>query len=210
VAGNVANNVVTEETECRPSNNYEAAKLAVERLVLQANGRTFETTVLRPTAVFGAGGKNLLKLACDLVQRPAVVNYAKSCLQGRRRMNLVHIDNVTAALAFLVDAPRDVDGEVFIISDDESPINNYRDVEQILARGLGVRDYPLPPIALPRTVLSVALRLMGRTNTNPDRVYDGSKLLHAGFKKPMPFEQGLALFASWYRSSTGASSGGSR
>jgi nucleoside-diphosphate-sugar epimerase len=208
VAGNVADDVVTEVTECRPAGGYEAAKLAVERLVLQAHGRALEATVLRPTAVFGPGGKNLVKLARDLVRRPAVVNYAKSCLQGRRQMNLIHIDNVTAALAFLVDAPRSVGGEIYIVSDDESPLNNYRDVERILARGLGVRDYPLRPIAMPRPVLSMALGMLGGSSTNPKRIYDGSKLLRAGLNKPKPFEQGLVSFASWYRTAPGATGKG--
>jgi nucleoside-diphosphate-sugar epimerase len=210
VAGNVTDGVVTEKTECRPSNNYEAAKLAVERLFLQGNGRAFETTVLRPTAVFGPGGKNLLKLASDLVQRPAVVNFAKSCLQGRRRMNLVHVDNVISALSFLINARHNIDGEIYIVSDDESPLNNYRDVEQHLAHALGIPYYPLPPVAMPRAILELALKMAGRTNANPYRVYDGSKLMRAGLKKPMPFEQGLASFASWYRSSTGTDGGSSR
>lgn len=207
VAGNVRDDVVTEATECRPAGSYETAKLAVERLILETHNRGFEATVLRPTAVFGPGGMNLLKLAQDLLRRSTVVNYAKSCLQGRRRMNLVHVDNVTAALTFLIDAPRDVDGEAYIVSDDESPLNNYRDVERHLARGLGIPYYPVPPVAMPRAALSIALRLLGRSNTNPDRIYDGSKLMRAGLKKPMQFEQGLTAFASWYRSSAGAKSG---
>jgi len=201
VAGNVRDDIVTEATECRPASDYEMAKLAVERLVLQPHDRSFEATVLRPTAFFGPGGKNLLKLAQDLLRRPAPVNYAMSCLQGRRKMNLVHIDNVVAALDFLIDAPISVDGEIYIVSDDESPLNNYRDVEQRLALGLGVQDYPLPLIAMPRPAFAMALGMLGRSNTNPGRIYDGSKLMRAGLKKPMPFEQGLASFASWYRAS---------
>lgn len=208
VAGNVPDDVVNEATECRPANDYEAAKLAVERLLLQDRGLGIETAILRPTAVFGPGGKNLVKLAENLLRQPAVVNYARSCLQGRRRMNLVHVDNVAAALAFLIDAPRDICGEIYIVSDDESPLNNYRDVERRLVQGLGIPYYPLPPIAMPRSALSLALKLIGRTNTNPNRVYDGSKLLKAGLIKPMRLEQGLAAFASRYRSLSGAKSGG--
>ena len=123
-------------------------------------------------------------------------------------MNLVHVDNVVAALAFLIDTPRDIGGEVYIVSDDESPLNNYRDVEHRLVEGLGIPNYPLPPVAMPRSALALALKAAGRTNTNPNRVYDGSKLLKAGLKKPVSLEEGLASFASWYRSRpAGATSG---
>jgi len=204
VAGNISDDVVTEATECRPASDYEVTKLAIERILLQKCGESLEVVILRPTAVFGPRGRNLIKLANDLKGRPAFVNYLKSCLQGRRRMNLVHVDNVVAALVFLIDAPRGIGGEIYIVSDDESPLNNYRDVEQRLARGLGIPHYPLPPIAMPRAALSLALKVIGRTNTNPGRLYDGSKLLQAGFRKPVPLEQGLASFASWYRSFSGA------
>jgi len=55
-------------------------------------------------------------------------------------------------------------------------------------------------IAMPPAVLSLALKVIGRTNTNPGRIYDSSKLVQAGFRKPTTFERGLASFASWYRS----------
>jgi nucleoside-diphosphate-sugar epimerase len=199
IAGRSSANVVTENTDCQPGDRYEAAKLAIERVLLQKCGESLEAAILRPTAVFGPRGRNLIKLANDLKERPVFVNYLKSCLQGSRRMNLVHVDNVVAALAFLIDAPGLVAGEVFIISDDESPGNNFRDVERRLMAGLGVPDYPVAPAALPRWLLSAALRAAGRTNTNPFRIYDCSKIVGRGLKKPVAFEQGLADFASWYR-----------
>lgn len=199
VAGNIPDNVVNEATECRPASDYEAAKLAVEKLVLNVQGRDFEATVLRPTAVFGPGGKNLVKLAQDLLRGSIFLNYAKSCLQGRRRMNLVHVDNVVAAMVFLIDTARATDGETYLVSDDESPLNNYQDVERRLREGLGIRDYPVRPMTMPRSALMLALKAAGRNHTNPNRIYDGSKLSGAGLKKPVPFEQGLDSFASWFR-----------
>jgi len=199
VAGRSSANVVTDNTDCQPGDRYEAAKLAIERVLQQKSGESPEVVILRPTAVFGPRGRNLIKLANDLKGRPAVFNYLKSCLQGSRRMNLVHVDNVVAALAFLIGAPGRVAGEVFIISDDESPGNNFRDIERHLMAGLGVPDYPVAPAALPRWLLSAALRAAGRTNTNPFRVYDCSKIIGRGLKKPVAFEQGLADFATWYR-----------
>jgi nucleoside-diphosphate-sugar epimerase len=200
VVGRSTASIVTENTGCQPGDHYEATKLAIEQFLLGNGADSLEIAVLRPTAVFGPRGRNLLKLADDLGRRPALLNYLKSCLNGDRRMNLVHVDNVVAALAYLVDATDGVAGETFIISDDESPINNYCDVERRLMSGLGIADYPVAPVRAPRWMLSAALRAVGRTNINPDRIYDCSKIMRRGLRKPVAFEQGLSDFLAWYRS----------
>lgn len=195
VIGRSSANVVDENTPCRPRGAYEVGKLAMEAYFRQLSP---STTVLRPTAVFGSGGRNLMKLADDLTRRPRWLNYVKSSLQGSRRMNLIHVDNVVAALEFLA-AASDVAGEVFIVSDDEYPTNNFRDVEQILMRELGVAAYRLPSTPVPPLVLSSLLRLAGRSNVNPERTYDASKILGRGLRKPRPLDEGLRDFAAWYR-----------
>lgn len=200
VAGRAREDVVNEDTECKPGNQYETTKSSVERILLGRSPADLDVSILRPTAVFGPGGKNLMKLAVDLHQRPQILNYAKSSLQGRRRMNLVHIDNVVAALAFLTDSGPGSGKEIYIVSDDESPNNNYQDVEKCLLACFGIPQYPISPLPISGIVLTLALHLTGRTNTNPHRVYDSSKLSNAGFKKPVTFEDGLADFARWYSS----------
>ena len=63
VAGRTSDEVVNESTICNPLNDYEKNKLEVERYILRASKDIFEIAILRPTAIFGPGGKNLLKLA---------------------------------------------------------------------------------------------------------------------------------------------------
>ena len=88
--------------------------------------------------------------------------------------------------------------EVFIISDDEFLTNNYRDIEKCLLQRFGYKDYFIPPIPLPLFVLNLMLRAMGKSNFNSGRVYECKKLLNAGFKKPVLFDEGLLRFADWY------------
>ena len=158
-----------------------------------------EVVVLRPTAVFGPHGRNLIKQMRDLEQRPALLSYLHSCLQGTRRLNLVHVNNVVAALMFLLDARDNIGGQTFIISDDESPLNNHREVERRLREGLALSDYRVAPVSAPPWILSTALRLAGRTNANPNRLYDCSKIIARGLTKPVAFEEGLTDFVAWYR-----------
>ena len=113
-------------------------------------------------------------------------------------MNLVCIDNVVSSIIFLIETNRRIDGEVFIISDDESHINNYREIEKYMNKRLGFKDYSFPRFPLPNFVLTTLLTLAGKSNVNPNRVYSSQKLMNAGFKKPISFEMGLDSFADWY------------
>jgi len=198
VSGRVVADNVTEDTVPNPLTEYEIVKAKVENILLEKASGLFETVILRPTAVFGRGGKNLLKLAGDLCNGNRTLNYLKSCLFQNRRMNLVCVDNVVSAIAFLIRTDRKVDREIFIISDDEAMANNYRDVERYLMKRLGCKEYPIRPIQLPFVILKILLRLIGRTNTNPFLVYDCGKILSAGFNKPVSFEEALSQFADWY------------
>ena len=199
ITGRVPDDVIDEETKHNPKSEYEKTKLEVEKTLLGRYGNLFELVILRPTAVFGPGGKNLLKLARDLREGNWIINYLKSCIFGYRRMNLVYIDNVVSSIAFLMDSQKRMSREIFIISDDEYESNNYRDVEQFLMKKLGIRDYPLPRFSLPSFVLAFLLKLAGKSNLNPAATYDCQKLLRTGFNKRVPFHEGLASFADWYR-----------
>ncbi len=199
VVGGARHGVITESTSCHPTTEYEVTKLAVEKIFQRRAGNDFEVAILRPTAVFGPGGKNLVKLASDLRQGKPTTNYLKSLLFNRRRMNLVYVANVVSAIAFLIELAGGIDREVFIVSDDEDPSNNYHDVEKYLMKSFGYADYPVSRIPLPPFVLAFLLRLAGRSNWNPSRVYSCEKLLKAGFRKPVAFESGLAFFADWYK-----------
>jgi len=198
VVGQVSDTVITENMMCDPATEYEATKLAIERTLINKAEKAFELAILRPTAIFGPGGKNLLKLAHGLSRGQRVANFAKSCLFDRRKMNLVYVDNVVAAIEFLLDTTSEVDGEVFIVSDDGHPWNNYRDIETKLMASFGISDYGAPRFPLHPLILSIALKLLNKSNVNPHRIYVDEKLRRLGFAKPVSFEIGLALFANWY------------
>jgi nucleoside-diphosphate-sugar epimerase len=197
VVGRAGVDWVTESTLCVPVSEYEQTKLQMEEILLEKAIGKFEITILRPTAVFGPGGKNLLKMANELLTRNLWVNYVKSCLFNRRSMNLVCVGNVVAALVFLVDAEK-VDREVFIISDDDSPVNNYRDIEDRLLANFG-KSYFVPRVFIPKLCLGALLRLAGKSNINPSIKYSDQKLVRLGFKKPQNLEMAIVAFVAWYK-----------
>jgi nucleoside-diphosphate-sugar epimerase len=198
VAGRVDANLVDEATACVPTSEYGITKLKVEALLRDESRGGFDLVMLRPTAVFGVGAEPLSKLAKDILGGRWFRNYLKSSLFGRRRMNLVHIDNVVAAIVFVANQAKAFSGEVFIVSDDDAVANNFRDAESALMRGFGLPDYPLPRLPLPLGVLRMLLLLLGRNNINPRCNYSGKKLEGLGFHRPMSFEAGLADYIASY------------
>lgn len=204
VYGRASETKLTETSACNPVSEYGRIKLAVEHeLIHRATGR-FEFVIVRPSAVFGVGGEALVKLIGDLEDAPRLINYLRSSLFGRRRTHLVSVETVVAALRFLGQPGLAVDAETFIVSDDEDPINNFRDVERILMEELGVPSYGVVPPPLPRQLLETLMRLRGRANINTLTEYRCDKLLRRGFVKPVTLERALRRFASVYRREHGS------
>jgi nucleoside-diphosphate-sugar epimerase len=199
VAGNTPEKIIDETTLCRPASEYQQSKLAIETVLLSRAQDRFELAILRPSAVFGPEGRNLLKLADELCAGNKLKSYAKSCLFGRRSMNLVCVENVVAALVFVLEADSKIDREVFIISDDDAPINNYRDIEKRLMKNLEIKPFQFPVVQLPMLLLAAILRLARKPQSNPTVKYSDQKLTKLGFKKPMKLETGIDAFSRWYK-----------
>jgi nucleoside-diphosphate-sugar epimerase len=197
VTGESSTDVINESTQAQPRTSYELTKYKIERLFLDKASEFCEVIILRPTAVFGAGGKNLLKLANDLKSGNPVLNYLKSSLFGKRQMNLVGIDNVVAALSLLLFSDKELNRETFLISDDEFPMNNFVDVESFLLQKLGQKKRPR--VAIPEFALRFLLKIAGKTQT-PRLRYDSSKIISFGLQKPRSLDQSLEQFARWYLS----------
>lgn len=203
VAGRVGDSLVLEESLVRPFSEYDKTKLMVEHAILNSDA-AFEKIILRPTAVFGAEGKNLVQLANDLCFGSKIKNYLKSCLYGKRTMNLVSVENVVSALAFLIHTERYIGNQTFIVADDDAPSNNYIGVERILMCALGINDYSVPRVLLPRVFLRIVLMLAGKSNIDANRRYSTEKLEALGWVRSKDLECKLEQFAEWYKSSRSA------
>jgi nucleoside-diphosphate-sugar epimerase len=200
VAGRVSNDLITESTLCHPISEYGITKLKVEHLIIEEARGNFDAVILRPTSVFGPGAEPLRKLAADIVSGSRFRNYLKSCLFGKRRMNLVHITNVVASILFMAAKEESLNGEVFIVSDDDSPINNFIDVECTLMKEFNIKTYRMPYIPLPSWILKFLLLCLGRNNINPFCNFDSKKIINFGYQRPKDFESGLVEYATWYHS----------
>jgi len=199
VVGRVSDNIVTEDTPCNPVSEYGITKLKIEKAIVNVASLGFDVGILRPTSVFGPEGGSLTKLIRNLTARKTLRNYLKSCLFNKRRMNLVHVGNVVAAVIFMIERQENFGGGIFIVSEDDNSKNNFADVEHFLMDQLRLTGYPVPTVSIPLYLLSILLQLLGRNNVNPLCNYDPHKLLDLGFTRPIGFEVGLKNYSDWYR-----------
>ena len=199
VIGRSKINPVYESTPCAPVTEYAKTKLNIEKAILDGCNKEFEAVVIRPTAVFGAGGQNLIKIVDAIMNGNRIINYLKSCLYYKRRMNLVYVDNVVAVFVYLIRHIKNIDGEIFNISDDQHQSNNYIDVESILKKKLNIASPNLLRLRMPAVFLSFLLISLGRDNVDPERVLSIDKLTDIGFESPVSFEEGVSLYLDWYR-----------
>jgi nucleoside-diphosphate-sugar epimerase len=203
VVGSTQEYRVDESTVCRPVTPYEHTKWALEQAVLTASSKGLDTGILRPTAILGPGGRNLLKLARSLQTGSPFANYLRACLNRRRPMHLVPVRNVTAALLHLAFLPGRLNGGVFLVSSDDDPDNNFLSIEEILSRSLGLRPRRIPLLPVPGAVLPLLLRLRGRSETNTERLYLAGKLLGTRFVPVDSVANGVREFAETLRQEVG-------
>lgn len=199
VFGRSHGDIANEQSLCSPHTEYGLTKLKIEEILHEASKGNFEFVNLRPTSIFGPGGQALIKLISNLVQGNMILNYLRSCLFNTRKLNLVSVDTVTASILFMAETEQKIDGETFIVSEDNEAINNFQYVERYLLDKLAGRYYTIPPLNLPLSILSLILRVRGRDAYNPCRIYDSSKLLKTGFRPAKSLEQSLGEFVEWYK-----------
>jgi nucleoside-diphosphate-sugar epimerase len=201
VVGPTSEKNVTELTQCRPISSYGKTKLKIENIIIETGRNNFEVIVVRPTSVFGPNGAPLQKLTNNLIVSGAkLTNYLRSSLFGVRSMNLVSVANVVAAIEFLINERKKIYFEIFILSDDDSSLNNFIGVENYLINYFKLDGYSIPRMKLPLVFLELILRIMRRNSTNPKCIYLSNKLKNWGFNKPVKLDEALAEYALWYKS----------
>jgi len=201
VVGCTKDNVINEDTACIPVTPYEKSKLEIENILIRRLNGKSELIILRPTAVFGRHGKNLIKIANDLLSMPYLITSLKTALFYKRRLNLVCVENVVSAILFLMQINDRMDGERFIISDDDEIENNYYNIINLLANYFGHKPVKAFYIPYRYHILRLLLAASKKSNANAHRNYSSNKLFRLGFKKSIQFREGIRRFASWYNKS---------
>ena len=156
-----------------PFNAYAATKQKAERLVLDR--RELRPVILRPRGIYGLNDTTLL----PRILRAAKTRPLPLFRNGRACIDLTHVDDVVDAIECAINAPAQIEGEIFNISSGE-PLAVTDIVDQVCARAqiaVRWRKTPLSPALCVASVLEYAARLF------------------PALGEPVATKYGLALFA---------------
>jgi nucleoside-diphosphate-sugar epimerase len=135
---------VDETAPLRPDSPalYSATKARAEQLATAASRDGFETVVVRPRFVWGAGDTTLLPVMVDLVRSGRFAWIGG----GRHRTSITHVDNVVEGL--LLGCARGRPGEVYFVTDGEPVVFREFVGELLVTQGVQPPERSLPvPLA---------------------------------------------------------------
>ncbi len=144
---------VDETAPLRPDSKapYPRSKAMAEQLVMGASREGFETVVLRPRFVWGAGDSTLLPGILELVHSGRFSWIGG----GRHRTDITHVDNVVHGLMLAAEKGRA--GEAYFVTDGAPVV--FREFVSELIRTQGVE----PPERSIPTPVAGALAAVGET-----------------------------------------------
>ena len=192
---------ISEATPCLPSTDYEVTKYELEKFILSDLHNGLDVAVLRPTAVVGVGSENLVKLSNQLMNSSRIINYLRSSLFGSRPMHLVPVQMVSEALIHLIFSPNPLSKQVYIVAADSDADNNFKKVEELLRKALGIEQRKIPLLPLPQFFLRLLLRLLGRTDFRLSRNYRTDKLKSTGFQTTSSVGKAVMSFGTSVKNS---------
>lgn len=136
----------------RAANHYAASKRAAEQRVLAACTQgNVPVLVLRPRAIFGPGDTSILPRIAEALRKGRLRRIG----DGACMVDMSYIDNVVDAVLLAADAPAQLGGRAYNISNGE-PVRIWDVIDQ-LADALAV---PRPAAAISRTRALLLARML--------------------------------------------------
>ena len=198
VYGNPPVRRVNEDTACKPGDGYGRTKLEIEKILTDSARNAFEIVILRPTAIIGPRGRNLETLATRVARASRIERMLRAVVMGRRRMHMVDLEALVMAIMFFANNTRTGAQQMYIVSDDEHPLNNYFAMESCMADALGVPRLPQWLPLVPAPVFKLLLEVLGRSDPEPDRIYSPANLQASGFLMPRDLRMAIIEYAKWF------------
>ena len=149
---------VDESAPLRPDSPapYPWSKARAEQAVRDANGGEFETVVVRPRFVWGAGDTSVMPALLEAVRRGRF-----SWIGGGRQLtDVTHVENVVEGL--VRGAERGRPGEAYFVTDGEPVVFREFITEMLATQGVEIPDKNVPPgvVRALATLLETAWRVL--------------------------------------------------
>ncbi len=139
VHGDIEHPPANEDAPLRPGDVYQVSKVEGEAVAWEAAARTgTQVVIARPSGIYGAGDRRLLKLFRGVARRKFVI-----LGDGRIFYHLTHIDDLVEGLRLCAEVP-EAAGRTYILAGAEVPTLNQ--LAGMIAEDAGV---PPPRLHLP-------------------------------------------------------------
>ena len=191
--GPSAAQIVKEQDEPHPTDDYGRSKLAAE-MAVRSEGLPF--TILRPVVVYGPHSKGNIKRLVRLGSLPLPLPFKGFT----NRRSLLGLDNLIATISFVLNNETTV-GETFLVAD-PMPLT----LPEILTMLRKAQGRTPRLVYAPAILVQLALRLLGRTHLweriSESLVVDTSKLESLGWRPTVGTYEG---FVAMMRADAGES-----
>lgn len=194
VVGDANDKVVDENTICNPVTKYERCKLAMERYLIEKCRDRIRLAILRPTAIFGKGGKNMNTIIDFATRKGQLKKKLRLSVFDTRHMNLISIENVAAAIHFIAAQEHKPGHGRYIISNDDQPLNTFGGVYRLICEVMKIHVPEIAPIPFKGFLQKAILRSIHGPSVLPDRSYCGQRLADAGFQFPFAFDDSVRRY----------------
>jgi len=134
VYGEETNNVYTENTICKPQDEYGKSKLKAEKLLLELEDEDFRVSIIRTPIVYGHGVKANIQALINFVNKVSLLPFGK--IKNKRSM--VYIGN----LCHLVDEVIQQKQSGVFLASDNSAFSTSKLIE-LIAKNLDKKVYLL-------------------------------------------------------------------
>lgn len=198
--------IIDEDADCFPATVYERTKLEIERIFMLATDADLKVCILRPTAVLGTGGQNIKKMLSEIQCENSLINFVRSSMQGKRKLNLIPVRDVVRALLHLSSRTL-ISSGIYICSADDDPDNRYDHVEQIIRATLK-QEKRMGRLPLPGWVLTAVLKTSRYGSGQiANRKYSSEKLISTGFQRTESISNAVRDFVQYEIGVNGGISG---
>ncbi len=206
VHGNVDHPPADENAPIQPGDYYQQTKYDAEPWVQSYQAQGLETTILRPTAIYGPGDPERFQMIFRRVNKGVFPMFG----DGETLYHPLYIDNLVDALILAMEPGKGL-GQAYLIADEE-----YVSIETLVrktAQALGVEvkipHYPILPLVVAGHVceklckpFKIAPPIFPRRVDwfRQNRAFDISKAKRdLGYQPKIDLDEGLKRTGEWYK-----------
>jgi 2-alkyl-3-oxoalkanoate reductase len=206
VHGNVDHPPADENAPIQPGDYYQQTKYDAEPWVQSYQAQGLETTILRPTAIYGPGDPERFQMIFRRVNKGVFPMFG----DGETLYHPLYIDNLVDALILAMEPGKGL-GQAYLIADEEyvSIKTLVRKTAQALGVEVKIPHYPILPLVVAGHVceklckpFKIAPPIFPRRVDwfRQNRAFDISKAKRdLGYQPKIDLDEGLKRTGEWYQ-----------